>query len=401
VISWGQSGGALGRFRLAALVAVAVAVVAIPAAAAGKHKPRLVGFVYTETNDPAANKVVVFGRYSDGRLKQRQTLRTGGRGGQEQQPGCTAHCPILDTQGEVQLAGSGRFLAAVNAGSNTITVFRVTGRGLRRTDRKSSGGVFPNSLTSHGDLLYVLNSNSRNIVGFRVSAAGKLKRIKRSSRRLTSNADSGAPRQIGFDQTGRVLVVTLFSSSGGMSPSHTIDTFVVHSSGRPGAATAYNSSMPVPFAFAFDARANHMILAHASGFTGTYKVSRKGVVKPIELQSSHGEAPCWVAITGSGRHAFVVNTGGSLATPPSVAGYALKRNGKLSFLGVTPNPLAEHFKTDDALSPDNNYLYVLAPGVTGGPSHIDVYKIGNKGSLKLIQHTPNKLATGVSGIAVR
>jgi 6-phosphogluconolactonase (cycloisomerase 2 family) len=141
------------------------------------------------------------------------------------------------------------------------------------------------------------------------------------------------------------------------------------------------------------------VLSQVANFTGTYRVTGKGVVRRIDVKASHGNAPCWVAITGNGRYAYVVNTGGG-ATPPSVAQYALGPGGKLRFLGITPNPLAEFLKTDDALSPDSKYLYVLAPNVTG-PSHIDVYKVGQNGTLKLVSHTPNNLATGISGIAAR
>jgi 6-phosphogluconolactonase (cycloisomerase 2 family) len=386
---------------VAVLAAVVAAAVAVPAGARGKPnvKPRVVGAVYTETNDPAANRVVVFARYSDGHLKQRQVVRTGGQGGQQQQPGCTAHCPILDTQGEVVLASGGRWLLAVNAGNNTISVFQVTSRGLKLAQQKSSGGVFPNSIAIHGGLVYVLNSNSRNIVGFRLSSRGKLTRINGSTRSLTSNADSGNPRQVGFDQQGRVLVVALLTSSGTMSPARTLNTFVVRPNGTPGPAKAYNATTAGPFAFAFDPRRNHLVVTQVANFTASYRVTSKGVVTQIDTKSSHGNAPCWIAITGNGRYAYVVNTGAIPGMPPSVARYALGLRGKLTFLGITPNPLGERFKTDDALSPDSKYLYVLAPGLTAATSHIDVYKLGKNGSLKLVSHTPSTLAAGLSGIA--
>jgi 6-phosphogluconolactonase (cycloisomerase 2 family) len=382
-----------------AVAVVAAATVALPLAASGKPTPpRVVGAVYTETNNPAGNKVLVFNRYSNGRLKRRQAVATGGRGGQQQQPGCTAHCPILDAAGEIQLVLGGRVLVVVNAGSNTITSFRVTSQGLERAATKSSGGRFPDSLTTHGSLLYVLNTNTRNIAGFRVSSDGKLMRIKRSTRSLTGNADSGGPRQIAFDNKGRVLVVTLLTSAGAMSSNRTINTFVLRANGTPGPATAYSASQAAPFGVAFDPRRNHMVLTEAPRFTSTYTVTRKGAVVPIDVQSSNGAAPCWVAITGNGRYAYTVNTGGSLATPPSVAQYRLSPNGKLTFLGITPNPHAEHFKTDNALSADSKYLYVLAPGVTTGPSRIDVYKLGGNGTLKLVASTP-RLPPGISGVS--
>jgi 6-phosphogluconolactonase (cycloisomerase 2 family) len=395
VISGRQSGGAVGRFRLAVLVAAAVAGVALPAAAAGKHKARLIGFVYTETNDPAGNKVVVFNRYADGRIKKRRVVATGGRGGRQSQPGCPSPCPIVDTQGEVELALGGRVLLVVNAGSNTISAFRVTPGGLKRADKKPSGGVFPNSLTSHGDLVYVLNSNSRNIAGFRLSPNGKLTAIKRSRRPLTSNASSGASRQVGFDNSGRILVVTLFMPGGTQTTVRAIDTFVVRANGTPGPARGYNTSSAAPFGFAFDPRHNHLVVTHAPASVATYKVTRRGAVTAVDTQPSHGDAPCWVQITRNGRYAYIVNSAGA----PSVSEFALARNGKLTFLGRTRTIAGENDKNDSALSPDSKYLYVLAPGVTAGPSHIDVYKVRKNGTLKLIQMTSNTLNPGVSGMA--
>ncbi len=41
---------------------------------------------------------------------------------------------------------------------------------------------------------------------------------------------------------------------------------------------------------------------------------------------------------------------------------------------------------------------MLEPFVMGGPSHINVYKIGPGGSLTHVQATPNDLPNGVSGL---
>ena len=39
--------------------------------------------------------------------------------------------------------------------------------------------------------------------------------------------------------------------------------------------------------------------------------------------------------------------------------------------------------SDDGLSPNDKYLYVLDPFVMGGTSHIDVYRVGRGGSMTL------------------
>ena len=87
---------------------------------------RVVGAVYTETNNPAGNKVVVFNRRANGRSFKRQAVATGGNGS-TQSVGCGPGCPILDSNYAV--VNDGQFVFAVNAGSDTVTSFRETTAG--------------------------------------------------------------------------------------------------------------------------------------------------------------------------------------------------------------------------------------------------------------------------------
>jgi 6-phosphogluconolactonase (cycloisomerase 2 family) len=379
-------------------VLAAAATVATPAAA----KERPVGAVYTETNDLVANKVIKFVRYADGRIKKRQVVRTGGQGARQTQPGCDPPdgCPILDTSGEVLVTPSGRLVFAVNAGSNTITAFRETRRGLKRVDQVNSGGTFPESLTVHRHKLYVLNLSSASIAGFRFSSKGKLKPIAGSIQSLSTGPEN-LPRQIGFDRTGRMLAVTLLSANG-------IDTFVLKADGTPDPAVprkTFPSSTPLPFGFAFDPR-NRLVVSEVKslsefGTTSTYGVDPKsGTLTPIDTKSSEGSAPCWVEITKDGRYVFVVNASATEAPGgPTITRYGLGRGGSLNFLGLTQPDQGEFARTDEALSRDSRYLYVVAPSVFGaGTSHIDQYRVTKNGNLKLIAATPSTLPASISGL---
>lgn len=394
----------------------------LPASAAASHaksgNSKVVGALYTETNGPAKNQVVVFNRHANGTLTERQAVDTGGQGGLQNEPGCTSPplpapgCPFLDAQGEVNLTPDGHLLFAVNAGSDTISSFRVTRHGLKLVDQVPSGGKFPNSITTHGNLLYVLNIDSLNIAGFRFAPGGKLTAIKESKRALSSNAGAGQPRQIGFDNTGRVLVVTLLgplpANPAGpftYTSKNLIDTFVVHANGTPGLVKGHDSTSPLPFGFAFDPRNNRLVISQldsliTNGSAATYRVSGAGSVTPIDTEATDGPAPCWVAIPSNGRHAYVVNAGGGAPGGASVAQYKLSPSGKLKLLGNTPN-LGEFGKTDPALSRDDRFLYVLVPGVLQATSRIDEYKVQGNGRLKLIGETPGELPGGVSGLAAR
>ena len=416
---FGLSHRTKGLSRFAVLAALAIAALALPASAAatGKGsghghghghghgsthgKKRAVGVLYTETNDPMNNQVVAFNRHADGSLTQGQVISTGGTGGQQAQPGCVPTCPILDTQGELALAAGGHLLFAVNAGSGTVSSFRITNHRLTLADQQSTGvaGSFPNSLTTNGHLLYVLNSNTRTITGFRFSSKGKLTPISGSTRSLTTATSDlpGAPRQIGFDNNGKVLVVTLLSSAP-LTPADgtsSIDTFVVNKhTGAPGSATADNATTPYPFGFAFDPR-NQLVMSQVTSLTvpgkgdaQTYSVTRSGNVTAIggSPAATNGTAPCWVAITNSGRFAYVVNTGGGAPTGSTVTAFKLSPHGRLTQIQVTSDALSSQFaKTDETLSSDGRYLYVLAPGLMpGGQSNIDEYKVANNGHLSLM-----------------
>jgi 6-phosphogluconolactonase (cycloisomerase 2 family) len=377
--------------------------------AAAPTKAKAVGAVYTETNG-SPNRVITFARYANGSLKQRQVINTGGTGGHQQQPGCTPTCPILDTQGEVNLTQDGKLLFAVNAGSNTVTSFRVTSHGLKRVGVVSSGGVFPNSLTSHGNLLYVLNSNSLNIQGYRFSSGGKLTPVKGSKQSLTPAAP-GFPRQVGFDSTGRVLIVTLLVGPGGpTSAAHTIDTFPVKANGSAGSPTVHDSTTPLPFGFALSA-GNRLVVSQIHDLSGapnadtaSYDVFTSGAVHPVDTQKSGGFAACWVVISGNSRYVYVVNTGGGAPSGATVSAYTMSASGKLKLIQVTPVLKAasgkpEFARTDEILSSDGRYLYVLTPAVMSNTSRIDIYKVVKGGKLKLLGVTPSKLPAGVSGLA--
>jgi 6-phosphogluconolactonase len=365
-------------------------------------KPKVVGTAYTQTNDPAKNQLIVFDRLSDGTLKQRQVVDTGGLGGQQLQPGCTPNCPILDTQGEIAAAPGEHVVFAVNAGSDTISSFLETPWGLFLIDRISSGGDFPNSLTVHGNTLYVLNSNSGTIKGFKFGPLGFMVPIPGSTQSLIGNPppESGVnARQIGFDNTGRVLTVSVLGAS-------LINTFKVDAFGRAGPATVppANSQTPLPFGFAFDPK-NHLVMSEVAalpgtGFTSTYNLNTgNATLTPIDSKSSNGQAPCWVVVTNNGKYAFVVNTGGG--APSTIARYRLGNDGTLTSLGNTGPNGDEFARTDEDLSRDSKYLYVLNPSIfAGNTSKIDEYAVGSDGSLTLIGATPANLPPGISGLVV-
>jgi 6-phosphogluconolactonase (cycloisomerase 2 family) len=439
--------------RLVRLLGVAVAAAALlllPASALAKshhhgrhhdgdhHGHSVVGAVYTTTNDPAGNAVIVFNRHRDGTLTQGPTIPTGGTGIAAQPP---FGFPIVDSSGSMALAGNGRLLFVVNDGDNTITSFRTTDGGLRRADRVSSGGVLPVSLTVHGHLLYVVNEQSSNISGYYFSDDGRLWSIPGSQQLISPGFPSGtAPpnaggvaAQIGFSPDGHQLVVT---ERGVPSTVGAIDTFAVNPNGSLTLEQADRTASvdPNPFGFAFT-RSGTLLVSNVGQVNGTfaypagslpipqildpaqfkgsassYSLSSTGALTPISTEvASGGRGACWLVLSADGKFAFVTNT---LSTSPNLgpptgigtgAGglttYRVGSDGTLTKFGPQTD-LGPGSPTDEAISSDGKFLYVSDPNVPPPPatSHIDVFAINANGSLTPITQGAT-LPVLISGLA--
>ncbi len=83
------------------------------------------GAVYALTNQASGNAVAIFDRGADGSLSWSSNVATGGTGAGSG----------LGSQGALALSDDGRWLFAVNAGSNDVSAFQVTASGLSLTSR--------------------------------------------------------------------------------------------------------------------------------------------------------------------------------------------------------------------------------------------------------------------------
>ena len=322
-------------------VALALAAAATPATAASG------GTVYTETNSAAGNAVVAFQHAADGTLTQVGQVSTGGLGSEGG----------LGNQGALALGGNGRWLFAVNAGSNEISVLETRATGLALVDKVASGGTRPVSLTVHGSMVYVLNAGGTgNITGFRVTVAGRLQPIAGSTRALSSSSAGAA--QVQFTHEGEQLIVT-------EKATNVIDVYRVDD-GLASGPVAHASHGATPFGFAIDRR-EHLIVSEAFGGAAnasalsSYDLGGDASSLPIISASvpTNQSAACWVVVAGRGRYAYTANTGSG-----SVTGYRIGSNGSLTSLtssGRTAQTGAG--PTDEAVSADSQLLFVLSPKV--------------------------------------
>lgn len=307
------------------------------------------GAVYTLTNETTGNAVAIFDRASDGSLSYMGSAPTGGLGtGQG-----------LDSQGAVVLTEDNRFLLAVNAGTDDISVFAVTSSGLSHLQRIGSGGVRPVSVAIRKGIVYVLNAGgSGNIAGFAQGVNGELSPIAGSSRPLSAPDAGGA--QVSFTPDGKALIVT-------ERLTNRIDVFVLNGDGSAQEARVHPSSGATPFGFDFGKR-GALIVSEAFGgapdasAASSYLVGAEGALSVVTGSLGTTEtSACWLVVSPDGRFAYTANTGSA-----TVSGYAIGHDGALTLLnadGVTGSD-AEAGPADMALSGDGQFLYVLTRGTS-------------------------------------
>lgn len=372
----GRISGAGSAAALAVLVILAIA----HSAAAQEARPA--GAVLVASNAADGNAILAFPRAADGNLGSPHSIPTGGLGTGEG----------LGNQGGILLSPDHRHLLAVNAGSNSLSLFALGPDGLELLDVVPSRGSLPKSVALFGNLVYVLNAGGPgNIAGYRLTMSGRLRPLPGSLRPLGS--DAADPAQISFSRDGSFLVVT-------EKATNTITTYAVHANGRPGRPVTSPAAGETPFGFAFDLR-GHLIVSEAFGgvedasTVSSYELADDGSVVAIDpLEPTHQSAACWAVVTPHGLYAYVTNTGSD-----SLTGYRIARDGSLALLdgdGITA--LTGDAPIDMGLSRDGRLLYTLDSGSESLTATVSAFRVNLNGSLTAIG-TFSGVPLGATGLA--
>lgn len=338
---------------------------AAPPASAGSN-----GYAYTLNNDGIQNAVVVLSRNDDGTLTEAagSPVATGGRGLVVPAGG------DFDAQGSMRVHG--KYVLAVNAGSNSVAVLLIDGGRLTPVDGSpfASGGVTPLSVTAHGDLVYVANqaipfmnpNASPNVTGFRMSADGRLTPIPGST--VEFPAGQG-PAQVEFSPSGAVLAVTA-----GFQADGRIHAFAVQPDGRlregPGSPfIAREISGTVGYSWSADGRRLFVSNFRGSAVTVFSVDATTAALEPVgPAYPNGGGAACWTALSPDGTTLYTGNFVGN-----SISAFAIRSDGTLSLLGTVARRDAMAPDTKDIeVSPDGKYLYAIGP--IG--RHVAVFEIG-------------------------
>jgi 6-phosphogluconolactonase len=360
----------------------------------------------TQATNPGepANQVAMYRRAADGSLALLGFFDTGGQGSG---PSVRFAGDGLGSSHSVQLSQDRRFLFVANAGSNSVSVFRVLADSLRLTEVEPTG-AFPNSIAQSGNLVYVLNgSGVGSIQGFRLSARGTLTPIPGSVRPIQANQDPVRPdtlfnpTQISFTPNGRQLVVTIKDGpAAGLLPNVVptgpgrILVFNVDGNGRPSANFRQtNVNNLGPFGFSFDRRGNLIVALFVGGpnltsSVGSFRIRPNGTLLPITPVVTNTQLDsCWVE--NNGKFAYCANY-----TSGTVSSYRIGNDGSLTLLaavaGTTDDLPGGDGKRqgstplDIRLSPDGRFLYDVLPG----SGRVAAWRIGSDGSLQKIGEFP-------------
>ncbi|TLS42697.1 lactonase family protein [Streptomyces montanus] len=383
----------IGGGALASAAAVTVAVTVASASQDSRSTAGADHAVFVQGNELSGNTIHAFARGDDGTLSPSGTYATGGKGGDQ----VDAPTDSLASQGSLVYDDVSGMLLAVNAGSGTVTSFRVEGQQLKDRRVVDSGGEFPASVAVHGAIAYVMNAGGEgSIQGFKITSKG-LKPLKGSHRSLgLDNEDlplfSSSPGEVEFTPDGRNLVVTTKSNN-------TVEVFPMKRNGLPAVAEPVlnESAGGVPFAISFDKTGKRMVVAEAEKSTvTTYQVKRDGRLKVLQEPLANGqETLCW--LERAGNYFYGGNTGNS-----TVTGYRMDKGGRLSLtneVGIATPPSANSQGVIDlAVTEDEKFVYVQN-AVSGT---VDGFRVEANGALTKVttaEGLPAFDESGMEGIA--
>ncbi|KAJ7843826.1 hypothetical protein B0H13DRAFT_2209663 [Mycena leptocephala] len=369
-------------------------------APAGFHQANTVGAAYFMTNEPTGNYLVSSTIGSDGKLALYEAVHTEGvrAHGLPAPPGLDP----LFSQGSVGVSPSKRFVANVNAGSNTVSVSSIDllnpGRLSMIGKPVSSGGEFPTSLAINkaGTRVCVVNAGKVNGVScYKFDLWEGLIPLKNTIRSLGLNQTIPAtgppstPSQIIFSQDEKQLIVSVkagflvvwdINADGSLSTNlWTVGGGVLpfslnHIPGKNALVVADPGVGYNIFNLDSNARtAGVSVPIPRSGLTILYPDPDPCPSLPIPNQ----RANCWSVYSKQSGNFYIIDVGASTFTEVHVTS---SLNSTIVKATIQRGP-AGPIDSDVATIGKNDFIYSLAANATGlamltvnGPGRAEIYQ---------------------------
>ena len=336
------------------------------------------GAVYVMTNEFNAtgdgNAIAAFTRASDGTIVFSGRYSTDGNGSTDFDGG-EGLDPLISAYSLVATPDK-RFLLAVNAGSSTITSFRInrdfslTRVDVESTDPEATGAIGPNSIAYHDGLVYVTNIDADgtmgepvqegSVTGYELTETGQLLPIPDSTRELNNR-----PSAVRFSSGGDYLLITSINSGSSALVSDNQDELVVYGVDEDGVLSV-NQTDGVTSTLRDNVEGRN--LPSAIGFElvdrdgGTFVV----VTEAREFQPD-GAPPAFPQLQTGSVSVWQLMAGGTLNPIQLDVAASSEADNQRTACWIAVSPDSEYFWVSNALDAS-----ISAFGFTGTPGNVEL-----------------------------
>ena len=322
------------------------------------EESELEGAVFTLTNDFDDNAVVFYERDEDGALTLVGTYSTGGQGFNINEPESPAFNDPLGSQGAIAMSPDREYLYAVNAGSNSVTSFRIEEDRLERISTVSSGGMVPIAVTATNDNVYVVNNGGPGSVTAYSVDDGTLTTMNDGTTTLGREDGLGAATVLVHPDGDYVVVTT--------KPDSKVILFETEGNGNLRSFTEMDAAGTTPFGSAW---LNDDVLLTTEAFMGnmgegaltSYRLDDGALTAVTPSLGTNQTASCWVVLSPDNEYAYTSNTpDGTITT------FGVRNDGTLSTTsndganGTVPNAMGSFVLDMVTVDDDEDYLYVVS-----------------------------------------
>ncbi|KAI0311896.1 hypothetical protein OF83DRAFT_1177135 [Amylostereum chailletii] len=349
------------------------------------------GAVYFISNDPASNAVLTSSIGSNGKLTFGQAVPTHGKGSHGDDGTNNAGTDPLYSANSVVVNAPSRLLAAVNAGSNTVSLFEINANNPSNLTMigfpASSNGDFPVSLVFNkaGNKLCVLNGGGNGAIAcFNVDKAQGLQHRPESVRALAlnqttpSSGPAGSASTIAFSEDETQLVVAVkglpskqgyfmiwsISGDGTLSSNST----TIYTPGKDGS---------LPFSLTPIPGKNAYLAADAAYGANIFELSGTKNASAVKFDVPQHGAICWSTYSSKTKNFYVADAMTNVITE-------IHLDGNLRPSTVKQYPTIANASTHDltvATIGGKDYLYASIVTATS----VRVMRLDGPGSVHAIQ----------------